>query len=83
MRKVRAAHRPGPSQGLAPLCSVHGLSVASRALLTLSLVLIRRQSSMRRKQLDDLLILALATLLVLADQWTKSWVRSTLPVGVP
>ncbi|HNR96110.1 MAG TPA: signal peptidase II [Anaerolineae bacterium] len=38
---------------------------------------------MRRKQLDDLVILALATLVVLADQWTKSWVRSTLPVGVP
>ena len=38
---------------------------------------------MRRRQLDNLIIVGLAAVVVLADQWTKSWVRGTLPLGVP
>lgn len=38
---------------------------------------------MRRSQIDNLIILGLAALVVLADQWTKSWVRSSLPLGIP
>lgn len=38
---------------------------------------------MQRKQLDNLIILVVATAVVLADQWTKSWVRNSLPLSVP
>jgi len=37
---------------------------------------------MRRRHVDSLIILALAAVVVLADQWTKSWVRSYLPLGM-